>query len=83
VKHVTIDIPDETLRALKLAPEVAAQELRLAAALKLYEVGRLSSGAAAQLAGIPRTVFLTKLSDYGMPTFQVSEEDLRREMADE
>jgi predicted HTH domain antitoxin len=80
MRHVTIDIPDETLLALKLAPAGAAQELRLAAAVKLYELGRLSSGAAAQLAGIPRVVFLTKLADYGVPTFRLTEEELRREL---
>jgi predicted HTH domain antitoxin len=65
--------------ALKVTPDQMATELRLAAAVKLYELGRLSSGAAAQLAGIPRTVFLTKLADYGVETFRLSEQDLQRE----
>ena len=47
--------------------------------MKLYELGRLSSGAAAELAGIPRCVFLTKLADYGIDTFRLTEEDLRSE----
>jgi hypothetical protein len=38
----------------------------------------MSSGAAA-LAGIPRVVFLSKLSDYGVDTFSLSEEELERE----
>lgn len=78
--RVTIDIPEETLLALNLAPATLAEELRLAAAMKLYEMGRLSSGAAAQLAGIPRTVFLTKLADYGVATFRLTEEELRGEL---
>jgi predicted HTH domain antitoxin len=48
--------------------------------VKLYELGDLSSGAAARLAGIPRTVFLSRLADYGMDTFRLSEADLRREV---
>ncbi len=53
--------------------------LRMAAAAKLFEMGRLSSGAAARLAGIPRTLFLTRLGDYGVDTFRLTEEDLQKE----
>jgi len=55
------------------------RELRLAAAIKLFELGRLSSGAAARLAGMPRTLFLSKLANYGVDTFCLTEEDLRVE----
>ena len=30
-----------------------------------YELGRLSAGAASELAGVPKPVFLSKLADYG------------------
>ena len=52
--------------------------LRMASAVKLYEMGRLSSGAAARLADVPRVVFLSKLADYGVDTFQQDEEELQR-----
>ena len=77
---VTLSLPDEALIALKLSPEGLADELRLAGAIKLYELGKLSSGAAAGLAGVPRTVFLTKLADYGVATFRLTEEELREDM---
>jgi len=51
----------------------------MAAAVKLFEIGKLSSGAAAKLVGIPRTYFLSRLADYGVATFSLSEEELRRE----
>jgi hypothetical protein len=31
------------------------------------------------LAGIPRTVFLTRLAEFGVDTFKLSEEELNRE----
>jgi predicted HTH domain antitoxin len=79
MSKVTLTIPDEAVSAFQMTPEQFAGELRMAGAVKLYEMGRLSSGAAAELAGIPRTVFLTGLADYGVDTFRLTEEDFRRE----
>ncbi len=79
MSEITPPIPDEALFALKVNPEQLAAELRLAAAVKLYELGRLSSGAAAKLAGVPRPVFLMKLADYGVETFRLTEEELQQE----
>jgi predicted HTH domain antitoxin len=73
-KQITLEIPSESLLSLKLMPDEMAQELRLAAAMKLYELGKLSSGAAATLAGIPKPLFLMKLTDYGIDSFDLSQE---------
>lgn len=77
--HIAFNLPDASRLALKLSAEALADELRLAAAMKFYELGRLSSGAAAELAGVPRTVFLSRLAEYGVDTFRLTEEELRRE----
>ncbi len=79
MSQILLEIPDEALLALKVSDAQIGDALRLAAAVKLFEIGRLSSGAAARLAGVPRTVFLTRLADYGVDTFRLTEDQLRRE----
>ena len=80
MSQITLTIPDESLVALHATPDSLGSELRLAAAIKLFEIGRLSSGAAATLAGIPRTLFLMRLSDFGVATFDQTESELRRDL---
>jgi predicted HTH domain antitoxin len=80
MSRIVLDLPEDVAAALKLPEDELARELLLAAAVKLFEVGRLSSGAAASLAGIPRSVFLSRLADYGVDTFKQTEEQLRREL---
>lgn len=57
-----------------------SEEAKILIAVKLYEMGRLSTGAVAKFAGVPKPLFLTKLADYGVDTFDLSDEELRRDM---
>ncbi len=79
MSQIIWEVPLETLLALKVSSDEIGDLLRTAAAVKLYELGRISSGAAAQLAGTPRSVFLSRLADYGVDTFNLTEEQLQRE----
>jgi predicted HTH domain antitoxin len=74
------DLAEETAVALKVAVEAGEAELHLAAAVKLYEVGRLSAGATGRVAGLPLPVFLGELSAYGVPAFRLTEAELRRDV---
>jgi len=80
MRRITFSVPDEVLLALKATPEVLSARIRLAAAVKLYEIGQLSSGAAAQLAGVPKPYFLSHLSDYGVNTFDLTDEELSHDL---
>ena len=79
--QIMVRIPEATPVALGLNPERVGEALLLAAAVQWYESGRLSSGAAAELAGLAKPVFLERLKDFGVPTFRQSEEELREEFA--
>ena len=77
---LTVRVPVEIQQMLNRTPEEMSRDVRLYAALMLFQLGKLSSGAAAAMAGIPRVLFLDICADYGIPVSQVTAEDLRREM---
>ena len=79
MSQIVLDVPNDSLLALRTTPEAVGVRLLLAAAVKLYEIGELSSGAAASLAGLPRVAFLSRLADFGVDTFRLTEEELLRE----
>jgi len=80
MSQITFSIPDEILLALNATPDDLASRIRFAASVKLYEMGQLSSGAAAQLAGVPKPYFLSRLADYGVNTFDLSEQELSHDL---
>jgi len=47
----------------------------------LFRAGKLSSGAAAEMASVPRIIFLDLCAEYDIPVSQISGDDLRRELA--
>ncbi|MFQ5631899.1 MAG: UPF0175 family protein, partial [bacterium] len=63
-RQIILNVPEEVLLAEKADEATFAHELSLLAAIKLYELGRLSSGRAAELAGISQVEFLLRLKDY-------------------
>jgi predicted HTH domain antitoxin len=81
--QLSIELPQDAFSALRQEPVVFVQEMRLAAAVKWYEVGRISQAKAAEIAGVSRTEFLAALARYDVTPFQYqSADELINEVAD-
>ena len=78
---IRIDCPDDLMIALGSTPEQFESEARLALAAKLFEMGRLSSGQAARVAGLDRATFLVTLSRFGVAAIQMDQRDIDDELA--
>ena len=66
MSQLTIPYPDELLLSLKKTPAEFEAEARLLLAVKLYELGQVSTGMAAQLAGMSRIAFFFTLDRFGL-----------------
>jgi predicted HTH domain antitoxin len=77
---MTLDCGPELAVALGRRQSELEGEVRLASALKLFELGRISSGLAARLAEMPRVQFLMMCGQYGVSIFQQSAEELAGEV---
>lgn len=73
--QMTIEVPEGVLAALREDPASFVHELRLAAAVKWYEMRRISQGTAAEIAGISRSEFIATLGRFGVSPFQYSAEE--------
>lgn len=79
-KTLTIEYDDDLLLNLSVSPEQFAAEAKFLLASKLYELGRLSSGQAAQLAGMERVEFLFALQNINLPMSNLRGDDLQNEI---
>lgn len=79
---LTLEMPESAFAALHFAPKEFAQEMRIAAAVKWYELGRFSQGRAAEIAGLTRAGFINALSRYQVSPFQYTAEELDEELRD-
>ena len=75
-----LDLPPEAFSALRVNPERFVREMRLAAAVKWYEVHRISQSKAAEIAGVSRHEFLEALARFGVSPFQTTVEELTDEV---
>lgn len=73
---LVIEYPTLLPDALQQTRADFEQEAKMAMAVKLFEMKRLSSGMAAQLAGIDRVTFLLSLHQYRVAMIDLEEDDL-------
>ena len=74
--QISIKYPQNWLDILQLTRKSFEDEAKMAMAAKLFEMKRLSSGMAAKLVGIPRTLFLLNLHRYNVPMIDLDEDEL-------
>ena len=79
--QVCIDLPRGVFSALKQDPASFVGEMRLAAAVKWYEMERVSQAKAAEIAGVSRAEFLDALGHFGVSPFQYGADEIVREVA--
>ncbi|HEX8200084.1 MAG TPA: UPF0175 family protein [Isosphaeraceae bacterium] len=81
MKQLVLTYPDDLAQTVGLTPEELADQVRLMAALKMFELGKLSCGKAAELAGMSRVEFLEACGRYRVSVFNYPHEDVEAELS--
>ncbi|GHV53883.1 hypothetical protein AGMMS49579_13450 [Spirochaetia bacterium] len=73
-QDIAVTYPEALAFSLKMQDEEFSREMKTLSIVKLYELGKVSSGMAARVLGIPRIAFLDVLSDYHVSIFADADE---------
>jgi predicted HTH domain antitoxin len=79
--EVTVQVPESSFSALRTTPEKFGREMKLAAVVKWYELGKVSQSKGAEICGMSREEFLRILGECKVSAIQYDEESLDRELA--
>jgi len=80
MSDITITYPSGFEHAVHLTKGELEDHIRLMAALKMFELGKISSGKAAEFAGMSRPVFFDACNRYKVSVFNYSDEEIAKEL---
>lgn len=72
MRTITIELPNSV--------DLDDKQARMVLASRLYDLGKLSLGQAAELAGYSKETFMELLSEYGVSLFNYSPDDLDEDL---
>ena len=78
--QLIVEVPNHLPDAAQCTPQQFMQDAKLAMAVKLFEMKRLSSGMAALLIGMTRVQFLGELHRFGVPMIDLDENELAKDI---
>jgi predicted HTH domain antitoxin len=78
---ISIEVPETVFSALRKNPDEFIKEMRIASAVKWYEMGEISQAKAAEISGLTRAEFIQALSRYQVDFLQYTAEELAEEMS--
>lgn len=81
MRTLSVQYPGSIPAVMNVAPELFEEEAKMAMAVKLFELGRLTSGQAAVMAGVPRAAFLLQCHRFGVFSTEWSDEELAHEFS--
>ena len=78
--QVSFELSEDVLSSVRKDPESFTRELRLAAAVKWYEIGLVSQSRATEIAGLSRAAFIDALGQFQVSAFQYDVDEIAEEV---